>query len=171
MAETRRHSERGPVGDQVAENIRRLRRKTTEQLAGEVSELGVPMTASTVTKIEKQGRRVTVDELVALAAALGVSPVTLMLPSEDPDGPIRLAERLTSTDWRTAWRWMHGQTNFVARLWPGGGGSPLSWLAVNRPYLTPQEVQEEMQRYAQPAPLSVEALQEAQGDEDDGNSR
>jgi transcriptional regulator with XRE-family HTH domain len=166
MAETkRRHSDRGPVGDQVAKNLihfRGERHKTTTQLASEVSDLGVPMTASTVTKIEKQGRRVTVDELVALAAALGVSPVTLMLPARDA-GPVRLADKLTAQRWSTAWRWMHGEVPFIARKWVDVAPW-LSWLAANRPYLS----EEDMQRMvlAQPPQFSVELAGEYTEEED-----
>ncbi|MBA8975547.1 MULTISPECIES: helix-turn-helix domain-containing protein [Streptomyces] len=153
----RKHSERGPVGDQVAENLARLRRETTAELAAAVTKLGVPMTASTITKIETQKRRITVDELVALAAALGVSPVTLMLPPEgDQTETVRLAERLTVPGWREAWRWMHGLTPLVARKRVPVSG--LSWLATNRPYVTEEELAKIM--FAAPATIAVEVLEE-----------
>lgn len=74
------------------------------------------MNATTVTKIEKKDRRVTVDELMALAVALNVSPTLLLLPidppHQDPDDPskerVAITDALT-TDWETAWRWLHGQ--------------------------------------------------------------
>lgn len=83
---TRRANELGPVGERVAENLKRLRavqRVTTEQLAKRVSGLGRPMYGTTITKIEKLWRRVDVDDLAALAAALSVTPAQLLEPPTD----------------------------------------------------------------------------------------
>lgn len=72
----------------MAENVRRLRdaqKLTTAGLAERVTARGVPMLPTTVTKIEKTNRRVTVDELAALADALNVAPASLLLaPGGDP---------------------------------------------------------------------------------------
>lgn len=146
VAELRRHSEIGPVGQRVGENLRALRDAQgmkTAGLAAAVTELGVPMTASTVTKIEIQSRRVNVDELVALALALDVSPVTLLLPRQapdtDPSDP--QSERVGITDrvsvpWETAWRWMHGEWPYSHGEWPSVAKPEhiRRFRAVNRPY-------------------------------------
>jgi transcriptional regulator with XRE-family HTH domain len=124
------------------------------------------MTASTVTKIETQDRRVTVDELVALAAALGVSPVTLMLPARD-SGPVQLAENLTAQQWRTAWRWMHGEVPFIASR-RVDEQSWLSWLAANRPYLSEEDMPGMV--LAQSPQFSVELLKEQSEEEDHDSS-
>lgn len=63
--------------------MRSVQRMTTEQLAERVSDLGRPMYATTITKIEKMLRRVDVDDLTALATALGVTPVQLLEPPTD----------------------------------------------------------------------------------------
>ena len=81
-----RANELGPVAERVAANIKRqrfTRRMTTEQLAESVSGLGRPMYANTITKIEKLQRRVDVDDLTALATALGVTAAQLL---EEPTG-------------------------------------------------------------------------------------
>ncbi|MDO0937406.1 helix-turn-helix transcriptional regulator [Streptomyces sp. DG2A-72] len=168
---TRRHSETGPVGDQVADNvaeIRRRRRMTTKQLAEAVGEMGVPMTASTVTKIETQGRRVFVDELVALAAALDVTPAALMLPGRDPRQPVWMGEPMP---WRRAWRWMHGAAPLPSReeLYGEDFGGFLSWLSINRPYMTEVEFQREYLGPARPATWQ-EFMRgaEEEGEEDEG---
>lgn len=101
MAKKRTYSEIGPTGRRVAENLRRLRdarRITTMELAERVCAQGVPMSAFTVTRIEKLGRRVTVDELTALADALGVRTVQLLRdPDADPLSEIAaLADELLS---------------------------------------------------------------------------
>lgn len=79
----RRANDLGPIGGHVAENLKRLRfvqRVTTEQLADRVCNLGRPMYGTTITKIEKLQRRVDVDDLAALAAALNVTPTQLLEP-------------------------------------------------------------------------------------------
>jgi transcriptional regulator with XRE-family HTH domain len=75
--------QRGATADTVSANVKRLRRKQNlglRGLAGKLAEVGRPLTHSAVDQIEQGGRRVDVDDLMALAAALGVSPVTLLMP-------------------------------------------------------------------------------------------
>ena len=67
--------------------MRRLIRQVREdrgmnqtELAREVSELGIPMRQTTISKIEDGNRKVGVDELLAIAAALEVPPTILMIP-------------------------------------------------------------------------------------------
>ncbi len=128
VAESRRHSEVGPTGKRVGENLRAFRDAggfTTSVVAAAVTALGVPMTASTVTKIEVAGRRVNVDELVALALALNISPVTLLMPRQAPDADpsdpqsdqVGITDQV-SVPWETAWRWMHGEWPFTHGKWP-----------------------------------------------------
>lgn len=80
--------ELGPIGQHVADSIARIRRdKGLEQgdLADRVTEAGRPMSASILSKIEGGRRRLDVDDLVALAAALDVNPSLLLLtPSVEP---------------------------------------------------------------------------------------
>lgn len=65
--------------------LRDTRQITTGGLAELVSAHGVPMSPTTVTKIEKHSRRVTVDELAALAEVLDVAPAALLIPADaDP---------------------------------------------------------------------------------------
>lgn len=140
MAEIRKYSEAGPVGSQVAKNLARIRnaqRKTTAQLGELVTELGIPMTASTVTKIEKRDRRVTVDELVALALALDVSPATLLLPTEQPGAPVQLSPEGAPVPWEAAWRWLHGETPLPGSDSAATWDQRVRWLDANRPYVPP----------------------------------
>lgn len=80
MSTTRRV---GPIGDRVRRNILRLRterRLTTARLSAALKELGQPIQPTGITKLEKGERRVDVDDLVALAVALHVSPAQLLEP-------------------------------------------------------------------------------------------
>lgn len=172
MAETRQHSAPGPVGRQVAQNLasaRATRRATTSGLAQAITSMGIPMTASTITKIETQGRRVTVDELIAFAVALEVSPVTLLLPANKSE-PLPLAPRLESVSWRGTWGWMHGRQSLAipTEIAAGTRSSTghLPWLADNQPYLDEDELSNV--RFAQPS-VPVELVPEEGGDNGPGS--
>ena len=53
------------------------------------AKFGRPLAHSAVDQIEKGTRRVDVDDLIALAAALGVSPTTLLMPdTAEGDMPV-----------------------------------------------------------------------------------
>ncbi|MFD0721312.1 helix-turn-helix transcriptional regulator [Streptomyces globosus] len=122
----RRAIEAGPTGRTVAENLARLRKVrglTTRQLSGMLERNGRPIPASGITRMEKAERQVTVDELVALAVALGVSPVALLLPpsargARDAEGrPTQAVTALTGAGEvavADAWRW--AWCNDVLRL-------------------------------------------------------
>lgn len=72
----------GSVGRRVAASIRanRLRHGwSTEHLADEVNRLGCPTSGNAITKIEGGTRRITVDELVVFATALGVDPADMLI--------------------------------------------------------------------------------------------
>ncbi len=75
----------GETGRAVASNIAitraRMRpRLTVAELAERIQQLGRPITRQALSDIEAERRRVDVDDLVAIAAALGVSPATLLMP-------------------------------------------------------------------------------------------
>lgn len=78
----------GEAAHTVASNVARIRTSqnlTWTQLSDRLSDLGWNLTPVAVKNIESERRRVTVDDLVALAVALGVSPVTLLTPNS-PEG-------------------------------------------------------------------------------------
>lgn len=80
--------EDGPTHERVAVNIRETRKRRGLQL-GQLSErltdVGRPMGASALSKIEAGNRRVTVDDLAALALALDVSPTFLLAPTGEEE--------------------------------------------------------------------------------------
>lgn len=74
----------GPVGRQVAANVKTLRgRIPVRELSARLEQLGRPILPSGITKIEQGARRVDVDDLAALAEAFDVSPYRLLLPGAD----------------------------------------------------------------------------------------
>ncbi|WP_345037393.1 helix-turn-helix transcriptional regulator [Georgenia daeguensis] len=86
---------------------------TQRVLATELAELGYPLPASTVAKVENGTRRASLDDVVALAAALDVSPLRLMLPPERDDsespkgerGPRLAVTPSESVSGHDAWSW------------------------------------------------------------------
>lgn len=97
----------GPTGQTVADNIKRLRGDTQYvKLAARLEAIGRPIPTLGLRKIESYERRVDADDLVALAAALEVSPDTLLMPhTENADDQVEI------TGWgpfdaSEAWRWL-----------------------------------------------------------------
>ncbi|MBF6286919.1 helix-turn-helix domain-containing protein [Nocardia cyriacigeorgica] len=82
----------GPTGETVRANVARLRdelRLTYPELSRRLEDLGRPIPVLGLSRIEKGERRVDADDLVALALALGVSPITLLMPAtEGEDDPV-----------------------------------------------------------------------------------
>ncbi|ETT25285.1 hypothetical protein RR21198_4025 [Rhodococcus rhodochrous ATCC 21198] len=76
----------GPVGTTVASNIERFRKAqglSYVEVSRRMKQLGRPIAALGLTRIRDLQRRVDVDDLVALAQALGVSPADLLRPASE----------------------------------------------------------------------------------------
>lgn len=100
----------GPTARQVVENVIRLRNfrgMTKEALSDRLTEVGRPIRATGLARLEAGKRRVDVDDLVALALALEVSPVALLLPPSEVE-KLDLTEKTTAA-WEAAWRWAVGE--------------------------------------------------------------
>lgn len=110
--------------------LRDVRRLTTAGLAERVGARGVPMSPTTVTKIEKKSRRVTVDELAALADALDVAPASLLLaPGSDPIAKVAaFAEQMLRGPYHLE---IDADAEGV-RSWLLGGGRPSRREALSR---------------------------------------
>ncbi|MBB6172190.1 transcriptional regulator with XRE-family HTH domain [Nocardiopsis mwathae] len=116
---TRIHTPIGPTGAHAARAVREHRAnqgKTTEALADELTRLGVPLQATAITKIEKAQRKVTVDELAALATALNTTPNALLLPTNvDRDRPLRVTGCATPMRSAYVWDWFTTGTGVNGR--------------------------------------------------------
>ncbi|WP_327725039.1 helix-turn-helix transcriptional regulator [Streptomyces europaeiscabiei] len=76
-----RSLEIGPAGIRTARTIEILRTErglAQRELAARVTALGRPMTNTMLSRIERAQRRCDIDDLVALAQALRVSPLALL---------------------------------------------------------------------------------------------
>ncbi|MGW3193697.1 helix-turn-helix domain-containing protein [Streptomyces sp. NPDC001118] len=114
----------GPTAERVARNIERLRKARQlkqKDLSDLLEKAGRPTLPTVISKIERGERRIDVDDLVAFALALNVSPITLLLPPTWSDEPTELTAE-TQVRSQTAWRWVMGQGPAVD-WWPGDGVS------------------------------------------------
>ncbi|MEV6530517.1 helix-turn-helix transcriptional regulator [Streptomyces sp. NPDC051639] len=71
----------GPAGQAAAQAIERLRAArgySQRRLAARVTAVGRPMTFTQLSRIERLVRRCDIDDLMAIAAALGVPPHALL---------------------------------------------------------------------------------------------
>lgn len=104
---------------------------TAQALAGRTAELGHPLDRSVIAKLEKGLRQtLTVADLLVLARALDVPPVTLLFPLNQAE-----VELLPGED-RAMW-------------------SSLLWFAGEAPYPEPSGTPAEPQRWEPPAELSL----------------
>ncbi|MGW6395417.1 helix-turn-helix domain-containing protein [Streptomyces sp. NPDC055103] len=108
----RRAIEVGPTGKTVATNLARLRERrglTTRQLSALLERQGRSIPPSGITRIEKDERVVTADDLAALAVAFGVSPSALLLPlTNSPSDPVDVTG-CGPVPAKDAWDWANGE--------------------------------------------------------------
>ncbi len=151
-------SEGQNVASVVAENVLRLRKQrglTVRQLSERLAELGTPLLASGITKIEQGQRKVDVNDLVALAVALDTSPAVLLVPDVDvdEDRPVAVTpERVVSA--RAAWWWATATQPLPRPDKPGMHRHPV----VLYPFLRTQP-RWVLAALAHPAAVAVEQLQ------------
>lgn len=90
----------GPTSQRVAKNVmewRKARQLQQKDLSAKLREIGRPMLSTVISKIERGERRIDVDDLMALAVALDVSPLALLLPTRGKaTDPCALTDSLTA---------------------------------------------------------------------------
>lgn len=73
----------------VASQVRKMRSSRGLDLAGlskELKQIGWPISVAALSRLENRDRRIDVDDLVAISAALDVSPLELLFTNETLDG-------------------------------------------------------------------------------------
>lgn len=102
----------GQTGEAVRANLQRLRDDKNlgyAQLSRRLEQFGRPIPDLGLRRIESGDRRVDVDDLMALAAVLNVSPASLLMPnlasvtSADLVGVTGWQKPITAT---VVWRWL-----------------------------------------------------------------
>jgi transcriptional regulator with XRE-family HTH domain len=105
----------GPTADRVAKNIERVRKArqlNQKDVSALLKGIGRRMLPTVISKMERGERRIDVDDLVALALVLNVSPLTLLLPDDSSQEPVCLADDFQVQS-RTAWQWAEGHRTAV----------------------------------------------------------
>lgn len=102
----------GDIGKRLGERVRIVRKErelTQEQLSATLATLGRPMPTASIGRLESGDRRIDVDDLMALAYALNVSPISLLLPFTDrPDErftPAGVGREMAAVE---GWMWAVG---------------------------------------------------------------
>jgi transcriptional regulator with XRE-family HTH domain len=100
----------GPTGETVRANIIRLRadrRMGYTELSERLKDIDKRIPPLGLRRIEAGERRVDVDDLFALAVALGVSPTTLLLPDAYVGGEEVVVTGVTGgCDAEQLWKWL-----------------------------------------------------------------
>jgi transcriptional regulator with XRE-family HTH domain len=118
---------------QRVKEVRRLHGWSASRLAEEMARVGVAWDRSIVANLEN-GRRpyVTVEELLTLAAALGVHPVDLVVPPEAADSePYSVTSEVTAPA-ATAREWFGGQAFLTDPENPYELAQAIRWLPEGR---------------------------------------
>lgn len=100
-------SDLGPIGENVSRAVRRFReerRLSYAELSRQLSEMGREIPPLGLRRIESGDRKVDVDDLVAIAVALNMSPLALLLPTVA--GPV--VPQGTSYEAENVWNWARG---------------------------------------------------------------
>jgi transcriptional regulator with XRE-family HTH domain len=101
----------GPTAERVAKNVERIRKARQlhqKDVSALLRDVGRPMLPTVVSKIERGERRIDVDDLVALALALNVSPLSLLMPAEWSSNPVELTSAVQVSA-QVAWLWAQGE--------------------------------------------------------------
>jgi transcriptional regulator with XRE-family HTH domain len=101
---------RDPTSERVARNLAELREArglTLRDLHVRLRDVGRPILPSGLHKIERGDRRVDVDDLVALAVALDVTPTRLLMPATATRKQMQLTPKVRGSE-RTVWAWAAG---------------------------------------------------------------
>jgi transcriptional regulator with XRE-family HTH domain len=100
------------TGAAVAANIARLRKAqgfSLKELAQELDRVGHRLGLSALSRIENQSRGVDVDDLMAIAVVLNVSPLGLLLPvALRPSDMIQTTGLPSADRAMDVWRWAVG---------------------------------------------------------------
>jgi transcriptional regulator with XRE-family HTH domain len=103
-------SDLGPTGVSVTHNVRRLRAAhglTYAELSRRLADMGREIPPLGLRRIESGERRVDADDLVALALALSVSPVTLLMPgSPNGDSGVEVTGLVEPCPAERWWGWL-----------------------------------------------------------------
>ena len=107
-----RRVEIGITGETVRANVARVRKQQglmLRDVSERLTDIGHPMAHNTVSEIERGARRVDVDDLMALAAALDASPAALLMPVGEKDQEVAVTGHMGKLTCGRVWDWIIGR--------------------------------------------------------------
>jgi len=141
IVHTRRMAEKrnplGATGETVRANVTRLRADrnfTYAQLARKLEEVGRPIPELGLRRIETGTRRVDADDLMALAAAFNVPPITLLMPDttkEEWEASVDATGLPKGVTAQQLWGWLTGAR--PAHISADNAAEHFQWLIGVRP--------------------------------------
>ncbi len=115
-----KESARGPTSNTVKANITAVREAQNlnyTQVSERLATFGWTISAVGFRRIESGERRVDVDDLTAIALALGVTPITLLMPqTEAPEDQAVLTGLVDSIPSGALWGWLTAERSIVISL-------------------------------------------------------
>lgn len=125
-------SDLGPTGQTVADNVQRLRTRlnlTYAELSRRLETAGRPIPVLGLGRIEKGERRVDADDLMALAVALEVSPLTLLMTDTDSDDkPVHATGFDAPITAGQVWNWLRADRPATTRTGLEGLRQPVDFI-------------------------------------------
>ncbi|MEU4414474.1 helix-turn-helix domain-containing protein [Nocardia salmonicida] len=106
-----RKVELGTTGETVRENVARLRRDqglSLSALADKLAATDRPLSRNMISEIERGARRADVDDLAALAYALGANPNTLLMPHTASGADDVSVTAAGTAPAASVWEWLRG---------------------------------------------------------------
>lgn len=101
------------TGETVQANIKRIRddvlRIPVTELSRRLGELGRPIPPLGLRRIEDGTRRVDADDLVSIAVALDVSPITLLMPDSEDRGEQVVVTGGGEQSSEQVWKWLRAE--------------------------------------------------------------
>lgn len=161
------------TGDWLRHRLLELRRRrglSQTGLSKRLADAGVTLHPTAITKIERGARAVTIEEVLALAYVLNVSPTNLILPTDDDLAPVKITPKIEhQAEWVRDW---------IAGVGPlPADDSEADYRAREDEYLSAAPVHEQRAVRAALHPLMIEieglkvlareAVLAAQGEEPD----
>lgn len=151
----KRKVETGPTADAVKANVARVRKGQGLTLRGvseRLTSTDRQLSHNAISEIERGARRVDVDDLVALARALGVSPLTLLQPVATAPDQLVTATGAGTVAALDLWQWMRTDMplgsedmmenlEFQLRSKPSWAGAEVVPRRVEDP-LTPEQIRQ-----------------------------
>ena len=122
-------SDLGPTGVSVTHNVHRLREArglSFAELSRRLADMGREIPPLGLRRIESGERRVDADDLVALAVAFGVTPITLLMQHTATQGtPVEVTGHSGPVPDINLWQWLEARSPLSA----DGDSADGEWLA------------------------------------------